>query len=76
MSDTLAKWLVGVGLILIIAGAVVWLFGDRLGWLGHLPGDVRIENDNFGFYFPLTTMIIVSIILSILLSVVSRLFGK
>ena len=72
----MGKWLILAGLILLVAGAIIWLFGDRLGWLGHLPGDIRVENDNFGFYFPITTMIIVSIILSILFTLFSRLFGK
>lgn len=76
MTEQLGKWLVGIGLILVLAGVVVWLFGDRLGWLGRLPGDIRIERENFGFYFPITTMIIVSIVLSLLLTLLARLFGK
>lgn len=76
MSENLGKWLIGMGLILLLAGLIFWLFGDRLGWLGRLPGDIHIEKENFSFYFPMTTMILVSIILSILLSLLSHLFGK
>ncbi|HKK45258.1 MAG TPA: DUF2905 domain-containing protein [Balneolaceae bacterium] len=76
MSEHLGKWLVGIGAFIVLAGLIIWLFGDRLGWLGHLPGDIRIEKGNFGFYFPITTMIIISIVLSIILTIVSRLFGK
>lgn len=76
MADNLGKWLIGLGAVLLLAGVVIWLLGDRLGWLGHLPGDVSIEKENFSFYFPFTTMIIVSIVLSILLTILSRFFGE
>lgn len=75
MNSSIAKWLIGLGIILLLAGIVIWLFGDRLGWLGNLPGDIRVENENFGFYFPVTTMIIISIALSILLTIIVRVFG-
>lgn len=75
MSEHLGKWLMGIGLLLILAGLVVWLFGDRLSWLGNLPGDIRMENENVRFYFPVTTMIIVSIVLSLLFTLISRLWG-
>lgn len=76
MADNLGKWLIGLGAVLLLAGVVIWLLGDRLGWLGHLPGDIRIERENFSFYFPVTTMIIVSIVLSILFTIIARLFGE
>jgi len=76
MSSDLGKWLIFLGVILAVVGLIIWLFGNRLGWMGHLPGDIRIENDNVHFYFPITTMIIVSIVLSLLFTILSRLFGK
>jgi len=72
--ESLGKVIVGVGIILIIAGLSLWFLGDKLGWLGHLPGDIRIERPNFRFYAPITTMIILSILLSIILSLVNRFF--
>jgi hypothetical protein len=65
MEGQLGKWLVVVGLLLVVAGAVVYLIGEKLSFLGRLPGDIRIERENFRFYFPLTTMILVSILLNI-----------
>lgn len=65
MESQLGKWLVVVGLLLVVAGAVVYLIGEKLSFLGRLPGDIRIERENFRFYFPLTTMILVSILLNI-----------
>jgi ribose/xylose/arabinose/galactoside ABC-type transport system permease subunit len=69
-----AKILIISGIMLIIAGIILWLTEGRTGWLGHLPGDIRIEKENFSFYFPITTMIIISIVVSIILWLVRKLF--
>lgn len=58
------------GLLLIVAGLIVFFFGNKLGWIGHLPGDIRIELENFRFYFPITTMILFSIVLSLILRLI------
>lgn len=68
------KILVIAGVILVIAGLIIWFLGDKLNWLGHLPGDIRIERENIRFYFPVTTMIVVSVILSLLLWLIRKLF--
>lgn len=70
MNQEIGKWLVVVGLILILAGGIVFFFGGKLGWIGHLPGDIRIERENFRFYFPITTMILFSIVLSLILRLI------
>jgi hypothetical protein len=70
----IGKAVIGIGAMLIIIGLVLWFAGDRLSWFGRLPGDIRIERPGFSCFFPITTMIIVSIVLSILLSVLSRFF--
>lgn len=62
-----------LGKLLIIAGAVLIVLGllalllPRLPFIGRLPGDIYIKKEHFSFYFPLTTSIIISIILSVLL---------
>jgi hypothetical protein len=72
----LARWLIILGLILVVAGGMVYLLA-RLGIpLGHLPGDIRIQTDNFTCIFPLTSMIIVSVLLTILLNVIIRLLNR
>ena len=54
------------GLVVMIIGGFIWLAGDKLKWLGNLPGDIKIERENFSFYFPVTTMILVSIALTLI----------
>lgn len=43
-----------------------------MGWLGRLPGDIRIEREHFRFYFPITTMILLSLLLNLILRVIQR----
>ena len=68
----------GVGRMLMIVGGALLLlgtlfsFGARIPWLGRLPGDIVIERDNFRFYFPITTSIVISIILSLLAAAFRR----
>lgn len=60
----MAKTLITIGAILIILG-LLWPVLQKIG-LGRLPGDIAIERDNFSFYFPLATSIIVSIAITVL----------
>ena len=61
-----------LGKLLVMAGAVIIALGllflllSKLKWTGHLPGDIYIQKKNFSFYFPLTTCIVLSVILSFL----------
>ena len=75
-SGGLARVLVLAGLALVGLGGLVWL-GGHVPWLrlGRLPGDIRVEREGFRFYFPITTMVLVSLALSALLWVLRRL-GK
>ncbi len=61
----MGKWLVTLGLVLVAAG-LLWPWLAKLG-LGSLPGDIRIERGNKVFYFPLTSSILVSLVLSLIL---------
>lgn len=68
------KLLIVAGIILIIAGLIVYFAGNKFTWLGHLPGDIRIEKENVRFYFPITTMIILSLVLSAIVYLIRKLF--
>jgi membrane protein implicated in regulation of membrane protease activity len=67
----LGKLLIVVGGILIIIGTIM-VFAGKIPWLGRLPGDIYVERPNFTFFFPLTTSILVSVILSLVLYLLSR----
>lgn len=66
----MAKWLITLGIILVALG-VAWPLLAKLG-LGHLPGDIRVERKGFWFYFPVTTSIIVSLVISLVLWIFRR----
>ncbi len=71
----LGKLLIGFGVVMIILGGIFLLLGNLSGkvpWIGRLPGDIYIQRENWSFYFPLAT----SIILSIILTLVFSLFGR
>lgn len=66
------KWLVVAGIALVVIGLLVQT--GALGWFGRLPGDIRIERPGTRFYFPITSMVIVSVVLSLLVNLLRRLF--
>jgi len=66
----MGRWLMVLGVILVIAG-LLWPWLTKVG-LGHLPGDIRIERKGFVFYFPLTSGLIVSGVLTLILWIFRR----
>ena len=66
----MAKWLITIGVICIALG-LMWPLLTKLG-LGSLPGDIRMERKDYSFFFPITTCIIVSIVISVLLWIFRR----
>ena len=69
--DGLGRIILTIGGLLIIIGLVVTVLGRFTG-IGRLPGDIFIQRENFTFYFPLATTILISIILSLLLNLFRR----
>jgi hypothetical protein len=65
--NPIAKWLIVGGVVLIVFG-ILWQLVGRFVPLGRLPGDIVIERENVRVYFPVVTMIIISVVLSILFS--------
>ena len=60
------KTLIYFGILLVVVGVII-SFAGKLPWLGHLPGDIIIQRERFSFYFPLTTSILISVIVSLVL---------
>jgi hypothetical protein len=73
MPQTTGKYIIFIGIVLVVAGIILHFGGDKLRWIGHLPGDIRIEKENFRFYFPLTTMILVSLVITLLINIIKKL---
>jgi uncharacterized protein HemY len=61
----MGKMLIVMGIILVVIG-IIMTVGPKIPWIGKLPGDISVQRENFSFYFPLTTCIIISIILTLL----------
>jgi len=64
------RWLITLGVVLVLAG-LLWPWLGKLG-LGRLPGDIVIERENFRLYLPITTSILVSIVLSLIFWLLNR----
>ncbi|HEY3570843.1 MAG TPA: DUF2905 domain-containing protein [Thermoanaerobaculia bacterium] len=71
-SRSLGLLLVGLGVVVIVAGLLMW--AGALSWVGRLPGDMRIERENVRFYFPITSMILISLVLTLILNLLRRFF--
>ena len=61
-----------LGGALVLAGVLAW--SGALGWLGKLPGDIRVETESTRLYVPVTSMIVVSVVLTVLVNLLRRLF--
>ena len=74
MDQQTGKYLLIAGVIIVAAGILIYFFHDYFKWIGKLPGDFRIEKENFRFYFPLATMIILSLVITVLINIFKRFF--
>ena len=70
-----AKFLIGVGIGLVIVG-LIWGLGGKSLMLGKLPGDISVERRNFSFYFPLTSSLVISAIFSLAMVVLGWMRGR
>lgn len=71
-----ARLLIIIGLTIAFIGLVILLAGRIFPWLGNLPGDFRFEGRNFKIFFPLATMLLISILATILLNILIRIFRR
>lgn len=68
----MAKILIGLGIVLVIIGVIWLLFPSAFSWIGNLPGDIKHTSGNTRVYFPIVTMIVISIVGSIILKLFNR----
>ena len=71
----LGKWLVIAGVGLALLGGVMWLLG-RIPFFGNLPGDIRVQTQNFSCFLPIVSMIVLSILATIVLNIIIRIMNK
>ena len=72
-SDT-GKYIVIAGVMIVLLGVIIYFFHDKLNWIGRLPGDIRIEKENFRFYFPIVTMILFSLLGTLIIWLIRKFF--
>jgi peptidoglycan biosynthesis protein MviN/MurJ (putative lipid II flippase) len=68
----MAKTLIGIGILLVIVGIIWMLFPSAFSWIGNLPGDVKHTSGNTRVYFPVVTMIVISVVATIVLNLFNR----
>lgn len=74
MDQQTGKYIVLIGILIVFIGILIYFFHDYFRWIGRLPGDIRIERGNFRFYFPLATMIILSIVVTLIITILKKIF--
>ena len=74
MDSNTGKYIMMAGALVILVGVLVYFFHDKLNWIGRLPGDIRVEKENLKFYFPITTMILLSLLVSGVIIIVKKFF--
>ena len=68
----MAKWLIGAGVVLLLLGVVLHYAPGLLSWFGKLPGDIRLESERSNTYIPITSMIVLSVVLTVLVNLFKR----
>jgi hypothetical protein len=72
MNRDTGLYLLLLGGVIVVVGALIYFFHDKLHWIGRLPGDIRIERDNFRVYIPITTMLLFSVVLSLVVYLIRK----
>jgi hypothetical protein len=72
VDQNTGKYIIGFGAIIVVVGLLIYFFHDKMHWIGRLPGDIRIEKENFRFYFPLATMILISLLITLIVNIIKR----
>ncbi len=74
MDQQTGKYIVIAGALVVLVGIIIYFFHDYFKWIGKLPGDISVEKENFRFYFPLATMIVFSLAITIIVNIVKKFF--
>ena len=72
MDQNTGKYIIFIGIAIIVIGMLIYFLHDKLHWIGRLPGDIRIDRENFPLYFPIVTMIVSSLVLTVLINLIKK----
>lgn len=67
MNENIGKWMLVIGLVVASLGLIILYFKNAFSWFGNLPGDIKIQKENSSFFFPITSMLLLSLILNLLI---------
>ncbi|MCB0060985.1 MAG: DUF2905 domain-containing protein [Caldilineaceae bacterium] len=68
----MARWIIMAGALLILIGVILQFAPWLINWFGRLPGDIRVETENTRVFIPITSMIVISVLLSLLVNLLNR----
>lgn len=68
----MGRWIIIAGIVLIVVGTILHFAPWLLGWFGRLPGDLRIETGRTRIYIPITSMILLSVVLTVIIHMLKR----
>ncbi len=68
MNQQTGKYIIVAGIAVVIIGILVYFFHNKLNWFGRLPGDISVKKERFSFYFPVVSMILLSLLLSLIIN--------
>jgi hypothetical protein len=69
MNSGTGKIIIITGILIVLVGVLIYFFHGKLNWIGNLPGDIKIERPNFKMYIPITTMILLSVLITLLMRI-------
>jgi hypothetical protein len=72
MNQQTGKYMIFFGALIIVIGLIIYLFPNAFKWFGRLPGDVRINKGNVKVFFPIVTMILLSLLLTLILNIFKK----
>ena len=72
MDQNTGKYIIFIGIAVVVIGVLIFFLHYKLDWIGRLPGDIRIERENFRFYFPIVTMIVISLVLTLVINLIKK----
>jgi hypothetical protein len=67
-----ARYLIVIGIVIVLIGVIIYFFGDKLHWFGNLPGDIKIKKEHVSFYAPITSMLFISVLITLILWIIHK----